>query len=126
MEKLPVPEQDPLGLPDMFFVRPGLLLVFDRLADTLTLVAPVYADGTSDPEQALTAADDRLHAAAARLAQPLPPRVVALDLPEAAAPAPAVAPGRYRVAAIHGERYGEADIEIRAEAVDEVTLRPAR
>lgn len=96
VEKLPVPENDPLGLPDMFFVRPGLLLVFDRLADTLTLVAPVYADGTSDPEQALTAADDRLHAAAARLAQPLPPRVVALDLPEAAAPAPAVAPGRYR------------------------------
>lgn len=38
----------------------------------------------------------------------------------------ALAPGRYRVAAIHGERYGEADIEIRTEAVEEVTLRPAR
>ena len=37
----------------------------------------------------------------------------------------ALAPGRYRIAAIHAEQYGEADIEIRADAVEDVTLRPA-
>lgn len=96
VEKLPVPATDPLGVPDMVFVRPGLLLVFDRLADTLTLVAPVYAGGGIDAEQAIREADDRLNAAAARLARPLPPRSAAPALPEAAPPVPAVAPGRYR------------------------------
>ena len=96
VEKLPVPATDPLGVPDMVFVRPGLLLVFDRLADTLTLIAPVYADGVVDAEQAVTQADDRLQAAAARLTRPLPPRSATPPLPDFAAPAPALAPGRYR------------------------------
>ncbi len=69
-ERLPVPVADPLGLPDMMFVRPGLLLVFDRLADSLTLVAPVYAEG-GDAEAQIRAADERMEAVAARLAQPL-------------------------------------------------------
>src|SRR3546814_2570524 len=47
VEKLPVPEADPIGVPDMVFVRPALLLVFDRLKDELFLVAPVW---TADAE----------------------------------------------------------------------------
>jgi anthranilate synthase component 1 len=94
-EALPVPEADPLGLPDMFFVRPGLLLVFDRLADTLTLVAPVYADGDVAPDAALAAADERLDAAAARLAQPLPARSAALHEAVETTPRPATDPARY-------------------------------
>src|SRR5262249_41854597 len=42
VERLPRPEADPLGLPDMIFVRPTVILVFDRLADELFLVAPVW------------------------------------------------------------------------------------
>ena len=37
-----------------------------------------------------------------------------------------LAPGLYRVAAIHAGLYGEADIQIHSEAVEEITLRPAR
>ena len=40
VEELARPDVDPLGLPDMMFVRPTVLLVFDRLADELFLVAP--------------------------------------------------------------------------------------
>src|SRR3546814_10142923 len=69
VEKLPVPEADPIGVPDMVFVRPALLLVFDRLKDELFLVAPVW---TADAE-AEERARERIDAAAARLARPLPP-----------------------------------------------------
>ena len=72
IERLPQPEADPLGLPDMLFVRAGLLLVFDRLMDELHLMAPVWDEG-GDPEPAAAAARERLEAAAARLAQGLPP-----------------------------------------------------
>ena len=44
VETLPRPPPIPLGLPDMLFVRPTLILVFDRLADALFLVAPVWPD----------------------------------------------------------------------------------
>lgn len=97
VEKLPVPSRDPLGVPDMMFVRPGLLLVFDRLADTLTLVAPIYADSGLSPEAAVAAADDRLETAAARLSQPLPPRRAPV------APLPETTP----VSAVGGARYAE-------------------
>ena len=41
VEKLPRPPQSPLELPDMLFVRPTVILVFDRLKDEMFLVAPV-------------------------------------------------------------------------------------
>jgi len=93
-ERLPVPLTDPLGLPDLAFVRPGLVLVFDRLLDTLTLVAPVWPDAAADPAALVAAAAERIEAAAHGLEQPLPTR------PRLAAAAPAeprttLPPGRY-------------------------------
>jgi len=111
VERLPVPAADPLGVPDMFFVRPGLLLVFDRLADTLTLVAPIYADSGLSAEMAVAAADERLEAAAARLAQPLPARRHAEGLPATAEPRSATAPDRYREMVAAAQAYiGAGDI----------------
>jgi anthranilate synthase component I len=71
VEKLPRPPANPLNLPDMLFVRPALILVFDRLSDTLWCVAPLWPS-PAPPEQALRAAEDRLDAAVHRLAQPAP------------------------------------------------------
>jgi anthranilate synthase component I len=42
VERLPAPKADAIGAPDMLFIRPTLLLVFDRLKDELTLLAPVF------------------------------------------------------------------------------------
>ncbi len=70
VERLPQPPPNPLALPDMVFVRPTLIVVFDRLADRLYLVAPVW--NAADPVLAVANAVDRIEAAQARLAHPLP------------------------------------------------------
>jgi anthranilate synthase component I len=64
IEKLPRPPANPLDLPDMMFVRPTLILVFDRLADMLYFAAPVWPGGYIAP------AVDRIEAAMARLSKP--------------------------------------------------------
>jgi anthranilate synthase component 1 len=73
-----------LNLPDMVFVRPTLLLVFDRLKDELFIVAPIFS--ASDPEAAYTAAADRIAEAERTLTGPTPaaPRPPA-TLPDATA-----------------------------------------
>lgn len=68
IERLPAPRAPGLGLPDMVFVRPQVMLVFDRLADDLTLVAPVW-DGS---DAGIAAAEKRLDMVEARLAGPVP------------------------------------------------------
>ncbi len=71
VEALPAPKADPLGVPDMIFMRPTLLLVFDRLKDELFLVAPVFPSAL-DAEDALALARDRIEIAEAKLSQPVP------------------------------------------------------
>ena len=71
VEKLPRASDDPLGLPDMVFTRPGLVLVFDALTDEVFVIAPVWP---SDAEAAdvLDAAEERMEEALRRLSQPVP------------------------------------------------------
>jgi len=93
-EKLPEPKADPLGVPDFLFVRPTLVLVFDRLKDELFLVAPVFPDCRA-AGVAYAAALERIENAAARLAQPVPVALrEAAALPDGAAK-PVLAPERY-------------------------------
>ena len=49
VEKLPRAAPSPLELPDMVFVRPTLILVFDRLSDELFAGAPVWP-GAGPPD----------------------------------------------------------------------------
>jgi anthranilate synthase component 1 len=63
-----VPAPNPLGLPDMLFVRPSVILMFDRLEDALFLVAPIWAGSVTQAERAIDAAQERIDATAARLA----------------------------------------------------------
>ncbi|SDA14497.1 anthranilate synthase component I family protein [Sphingomonas sp. NFR15] len=95
VETLPRPDVDPLGLPDMIFVRPTVILIFDRLADALFLVAPVWPDATRAPDAIIAQAAERIDAVAGRLAAtPLPAPVRATDLPEIAL-TPTLPAGRY-------------------------------
>ena len=41
MEELPADNPDPLGMPDAVMVRPTLIVVFDAVKDTITVVTPV-------------------------------------------------------------------------------------
>ena len=71
VEKLPRATEDPLGLPDMVFVRPGLILVFDALTDEVYLIAPVWP-GKGPVDAALDAAEERIDEALRKLAFPVP------------------------------------------------------
>ncbi|SKB45320.1 anthranilate synthase component I [Sphingopyxis flava] len=57
-----------LELPDMIFVRATTILVFDRLADELFLIAPIWPDASAPIDRMIDAAQDRLEDIAARLA----------------------------------------------------------
>jgi anthranilate synthase component 1 len=90
---VPANDPSPLGVPDMVFVRPTLLLVFDRLKDELFIVAPVFA--AADADAAYDAAVERIETVQARLARPQGSRGPALtDLPDGT-PVPRIAPARY-------------------------------
>ena len=41
MEELPPPNPDPLGMPDAIMIRPTVVIVFDAVKDTITVVTPV-------------------------------------------------------------------------------------
>lgn len=71
VEKLPRAPQSVLNVPDMLFVRPTVILVFDRLSDELFAVAPVWA-GEGDPDRQIESAAERIDEALRRLARPAP------------------------------------------------------
>ena len=48
MEELPQPNPDPIGIPDAVLVRPTIIVVFDAVKDSITVVTPVR------PEKGLT------------------------------------------------------------------------
>jgi anthranilate synthase component 1 len=67
VERIPRADGDGLGLPDMVFVRPTTILVFDRLADELFLIAPIWPDADAAIDRMIDDAADRLGSIAARL-----------------------------------------------------------
>ena len=81
VEKLPRAPQSELDLPDMLFVRPTLILVFDGLTDDLFCVAPVWSTG-SDAGRAIEAAGERIDDAMRQLAAPAPAPVQDTGLPD--------------------------------------------
>ena len=88
VERLERPPENPIAVPDMMFVRPTVILIFDRLADALFLVAPVWPGGDVD------AAAERIEIVAARLATaPLPAPFRAE--PDPVELTPVLGPGRY-------------------------------
>jgi anthranilate synthase component 1 len=83
VEKLPRAPQSTLDLPDMLFVRPTLILVFDRLSDALFCVAPIWPSAIA-PERALETAQERIDAALHRLASTVTAQPSDATLPEPA------------------------------------------
>ncbi len=104
VEKLPRPAENPLALPDMLFVRPALILIFDRLTDALWCVAPIWPG--SGP-RALDAAEERIDAALGRLASTVPAVVRDASLAEPVLQ-PTMAPGQYRDMVLRAKGYIEA------------------
>src|SRR5262249_27850289 len=71
MEELPAPNPDPIGIPDAILVRPTVVLIFDAVKDTITVVTPARRAKSLSPEAAYTRAVDRLTAVVDALDRPL-------------------------------------------------------
>src|SRR5689334_4072419 len=81
MERLPVPNPDPLGLPDGIMMRPTVMCIFDSVKDEVSLVTPVFPDQASTARAAYARACERLESVMDGLDRPLDQR--ALDDPHA-------------------------------------------
>ncbi len=71
MEDLPQPNPDPIGIPDAILVRPTLVIVFDAVQDTITVVTPVRVHSGIPAKTALSRAIERLSGVVDALDQPL-------------------------------------------------------
>jgi anthranilate synthase component I len=60
MEDLPIPGPDPLGIPDAILIRPTLVIVFDAVEDTITVVTPVRPRAAVTAKAAFARAVERL------------------------------------------------------------------
>ena len=79
VEHLPAAPPDDLGLPDMAFLLTDLIVVFDHLRHTITLLTNIFRDEEPDLDAAYDAAVDRLKEVKARLRSPIPPPKWSLD-----------------------------------------------
>jgi len=72
MEELPAPAPDPIGIPDAILVRPTVVVAFDAVENTITVVTPVRPRAGLAAQAALAHATERLSAVVDALDQPLP------------------------------------------------------
>src|SRR6516165_10725587 len=71
MEDLPDVNPDPIGIPDAMLVRPTIVVVFDAVKDSITVVTPVRPEKGVDAKGALVRATERLFGVVENLDRPL-------------------------------------------------------
>jgi anthranilate synthase component 1 len=71
MEELPAAKPDPVGIADAIMVRPTVVIVFDTVEDTITLVTPVRPEPGVSAAAAFNRATERLNAVIDALDRPL-------------------------------------------------------
>ncbi|MEW6449941.1 MAG: anthranilate synthase component I [Pseudomonadota bacterium] len=79
MEELPAPNPDPIKIPDAVLIRPTLIVVFDAVKDSITVITPVRPEKGVTPKAALARAEERLSAVVDALDRHLDKAVAAID-----------------------------------------------
>ncbi|OBV12543.1 Anthranilate synthase component I [Erythrobacter dokdonensis DSW-74] len=103
VERLPRAAESSLALPDMLFVRPTVILVFDGLTNALFAIAPIWE--ADDPVAAVERAGERIDATLSQLGTALPADTgdaVPDALPDLA---PVIAPDDYKAMALRAKDY---------------------
>lgn len=103
VETLPRAAESPLALPDMLFVRPTVILVFDGLTNALFAIAPIWE--AADPRAAVERAGERIDATLSQLGAAMPAGgadAVPETLPDLA---PVIAPDDYKAMALKAKDY---------------------
>jgi anthranilate synthase component I len=110
VETLPRANQSPLELPDMLFVRPTIILVFDRLKDEMFLCAPVWPSQDRDAARLIEVAEERLDQCEKKLLVALPQAKYDAALPDPASInlTPVLAAGKYHEMVRRAKDYIEA------------------
>jgi anthranilate synthase component 1 len=72
VEPLQAPNPDALGLPDLALIKSDLLVIFDHLTHTVTILANADLDAEPDIERAYASASRTIAEVRARLAGPVP------------------------------------------------------
>src|SRR3984957_16354853 len=106
MEELRPANPDPIGIPDAILVRPTVVIIFDSVLDTLTVVTPVRPAAGVTAERALARAVERLTAVVDALDKPLakepaPDLAAALDV----AATSTTTPQEYRAMVAQAKEY---------------------
>jgi anthranilate synthase component 1 len=78
-DSLAAPPPDPIGIPDAILIRPTVVVAFDAVKDTITIVTPVRPQAEVTAKTALARAVDRLSAIVEALDQPLDKSSTAID-----------------------------------------------
>lgn len=106
VEKLPRAPENPLNLPDMLFVRPTLILIFDRLSDELFCIAPLWPSDIA-ADQVIERGCTRIDQALRQLTTEAPAPAPVGKLPDMALQ-PVLQPGQYETMVGTAKEYIEA------------------
>ena len=79
MEHLPAVHPDPVGVPDAILIRPTLVVVFDAVKDSITVVTPVRPEPGVTANAARARAEERLAGVVDALDRPLDKAAAAVD-----------------------------------------------
>jgi anthranilate synthase component 1 len=105
-DTLSAPAPDPLGIPDAVLVRPTLVIVFDAVEDTITVVTPVRPQPDVSAKTALARARERLSAVVDALDQPLDKSSAEIHLgPLEVAPRSNTTPAEFKRMVLRAKEY---------------------
>jgi anthranilate synthase component 1 len=106
MEELPAAKPDPIGIPDAILMRPTIIIVFDAVKDSITVVTPVRHDPQVTAASALARAVERLTAIVDSLDRPLDKQSAeGTDGPISAEPVSNTTPAEFRAMVLRAKEY---------------------
>ena len=105
MEELPRPNPDPIRIPDAIMIRPTIVVVFDSVKDTITVITPVRPQPRVSASMAFRKARARLSAVVAALDRPLDKSATADPGPLVAAPDSNTTEAEYRAMVLKAKEY---------------------
>ncbi|HEX3859187.1 MAG TPA: chorismate-binding protein, partial [Pseudolabrys sp.] len=106
IEELPAPNPDPIGIPDAILIRPTIIVVFDSVKDSITVVTPVRPEHGVDAKTALARATERLSGVVEKFDAPLGKPLVETDArPLDVAPKSNTAPAEYTAMVLRVKEY---------------------
>jgi anthranilate synthase component 1 len=105
-DSLSAPGPDPIGIPDAILVRPTLVIAFDAVEDTITVVTPVRPQAGINAKAALARAVERLSAIVDALDRPLDKSAAESDAgPLAVMPRSNTSPGEFKRMVLRAKEY---------------------